>query len=937
MALSQLPVIRSLGKWSHSNPLALPTGALVVAEETVLDKEGSIEKRRGFNRYGAALSGPASVLAEYLGRLLVLDGTSLKYDSDGLGTWIAWSGSFSPPAGVRMRFLESNGNVYFLTDKGVFYNDALAGTPRKAGVPQGLDAQLTKIGTGGSWFLENTVVGYRHLWKHKDANGNDKPGAPSHQERIANAKATLLAWSRSGSTITITHTAHGFSVTDTVEISDSSDLAALPNGSKTVGTVPDPNTYTVTGLAGGAASGTCSDGKRFNVRVTFTIPAGILEGDTWELYRTDLSASAADSPRGDHRLITSAKVSTADLTAGVITVTDTFAPSFLKENLYTNSTSEGETQANHRPPLARFVIQFEGHTFYGGSISREHFKELQLLDVAGLVVETSSITITLGATVLTYTFSSTENQGLRKFQLFTAELTLVQNIEKTVKSLQKIINRDPSSLIYAHYISGEDDAPGRLLLETKEMGTAAFTVIANNATTGGKFTPNLTTAVTSENDFRANGIRRSKAGQPEAVPRLNDHRPGRSNAEILGMVALLEAVLIWKGDGIFKLSGKTDGGGGFGFLLDDLDPTVILKGQNTLVLLNNAAIAFTSQGVLRASQGPPLVLSRPQVETELKQIAEFDNFSSIAHAIAYESDRKWIFFHPLDSGDTVCRAASIYDYSAAGGGGWTNWKKQVACGHVLTADDKLYLGHAVDPFVLQERKSLNPFTAEDYLDEDIPATITATSTTTHPFLTDDLTEFGGPRTVSLITVTYTYSEYPRKGFLLSQGASRDLIDAVEDLGGGSFRFTMRNLTSGFTAGAATVGLAIRLQIEWAPVTGGNPFGIRQTPYAAIYLRRQGGTHRMGFQSDAQDFRAFTRDIVIPKSKGWGIDPWGSFPWGDSTRGERRKLRTFIPLDHQKSSAISIIYENFYARSAAEILGLGLEGREIGPRSEKRPA
>lgn len=937
MALPSLPVIRALGLWSHPNPLSLPQGALVVADECVLDKEGTIEKRRGFSRYGAALSGPASAISEYLGRLLVLDGASLKYDSDGLGTWSAWSGSFSPPSGARMGFLESNGNVYFLTSKGVYYNDSLTGTPRRAGVPQGLDAQLSKVGTGGSWFEEESVVGYRHLWKHKDANGNAKPGAPSHQERIANAKTTGLAWSRSGSTVTITHTAHGFSNGDTIEIDDTTDAAALPDGSKTISNVT-ANTYDVTGLAGGATSGTCSDGKRFNVQVSFTIPAGVLEGDTWELYRTDLTATASDSPGGDHRLIASGKASAADLGAGVITVIDSRSPSFLKENLYTNSTSEGDAQAAHRPPLCDFVAQFEGHTFYGGNISREHFLEVQLLDVAGLVDDTSSITITLGATARTYTFSTAENQGALKFKRFTSELTLVQNIEKTAKSLQKIINRDPSSLVYAHYVSGEDDAPGRLLLETKELGTAAFTAIANNGTTGGKFSPNLTTAATSENDFRANGIRRSKFQQPEAVPRQNDNHTGRSNSPIVGMVALLEAMLIWKrDDGIFKLSGKTDRGGGFAFLLDDLDPTIRLEAPNTLVLLNNAAIGFTSQGVLRASQGPPLVLSRPQVETELKQIATFDNFAAIAHAIAYESDRKYILFHPLDSGDTICRVASVYDYSAAGGGGWTKWKKQVAAGHVLKSDDKLYLAHAVDAYILQERKSLNPFTGDDYVDEDIGAEITATATTTHPFLTADLTEFGAARTVSLITVTYNYSEYPRKGFLLQQGASRDLIDAVEDLGGGSFRFTMRNLTTGFANGAATVGLAIRMQIEWAPITGENPFLLKHLPFAAIYLRRQGGTHRLGFQSDAQDFRSYTRDIVFSKTKGWGLKPWGSFPWGDSSPAERRKIRSFIPLNHQKSTALSVTYEAHYARHGPEVLGLGLEGREIGPRSEKRPA
>jgi len=66
-----------------------------------------------------------------------------------------------------------------------------------------------------------------------------------------------VAWARTGSIITITKTGHGLITGDSVTISVSSDVTALPLGSKTVTKLND-NTFTVVGLNAGATSGTCT-------------------------------------------------------------------------------------------------------------------------------------------------------------------------------------------------------------------------------------------------------------------------------------------------------------------------------------------------------------------------------------------------------------------------------------------------------------------------------------------------------------------------------------------------------------------------------------------------------------------------------------------------------------------------------------------------------
>jgi len=66
-----------------------------------------------------------------------------------------------------------------------------------------------------------------------------------------------VAWTRAGTVITITKTAHGLITGDLATITASSDVTALPLGVKTVTKLTD-NTFTITGLNAGASSGTCT-------------------------------------------------------------------------------------------------------------------------------------------------------------------------------------------------------------------------------------------------------------------------------------------------------------------------------------------------------------------------------------------------------------------------------------------------------------------------------------------------------------------------------------------------------------------------------------------------------------------------------------------------------------------------------------------------------
>ena len=64
-------------------------------------------------------------------------------------------------------------------------------------------------------------------------------------------------WTRSGTVITITTASHGLSAAAAVIIGRSSSPQALANGATTVASAPTSSTFTITGVATGATSGTC--------------------------------------------------------------------------------------------------------------------------------------------------------------------------------------------------------------------------------------------------------------------------------------------------------------------------------------------------------------------------------------------------------------------------------------------------------------------------------------------------------------------------------------------------------------------------------------------------------------------------------------------------------------------------------------------------------
>lgn len=879
MADVQTIVRKAAGLYSQHNPLnAVPEGALLEAENAVIDREGIISTRRGFDQYGSALSAVGDDLMEYKNRLLVRISNEVAYDADGAGgSWTKWNDGgttalFNPPSGFRTAWVEMNSNFYMTTENGIWKNDSLTGTPVQAGMPKGLDIQLS-LNVSNTWFPADSQVGYKIVWGRTDGNNNLLLGAPSERE-VATNPAT---------------------------------------------------------------------GATKSVDLTFSVPRDIRSGDFYEVYRTFNSATEDTDPGERFYKVVRKDITSAQITARSVAFNDIYSEAWLGSAsgsvpLYSNDTMEGSTQINDRPPVAKVMAVYQGHIFFG-STRREHQIEIRLLTNSGLVADTSAVTFLTAGNTLTYTFSTVEDISNRKFKLFTGGVE-AEDVRDTMKSLVHVINMDlAQSEIYAWYVSGPNDWPGRIVIIRQDYDDSVITITADSNDlypyTGTKFEPELPisgTTIASDNSAKKNGLARTKYQQPEAVPFFNDDVIGNQDKEILAMEALKDALLIEKEDGLYILTGKTDGTAGASFEIEILDPTVLITAKNTAALLDNSFYSLTSQGIVRAVPVGSAIVSRP-IEPDLNRIAEIANFSTLAFGVAYESDRKYLLATPENSDDTQTQLVWVYNYIT---GAWTVWRLNVQAGIALKSDDRLYFADATTARVIRERKSYST-DDDDYQDYKHTGTITATSTDT---------DING-QTVTTATVTYTDSASLAVGWYLEQGSAGGRVILVTDLGGNSYTLKLDvNIT--LTTGACDLYEPITLKVQWAPEDGGNATAQKHFSICQLYMESDSAnSHQLAFKADIQQSEESVGLIRFPRETGnitqhgWGSFPWGSLPWGltrldeFATRNSSTPVRCAIPQAHQRCRALRISYQHSVAREAINILQLALDARMVGSRTARR--
>ena len=904
-----MSVIRqALGLYNQPNQANLPEGALVVATNVSIDRDGVISKRTGFARYGVALGDDVKDIFEFDGDLIARsDDDVMQYDSDGTGTWSTWTGTYArTETGRMLRSVEMNGTLLFTTSNGIYRTGDITHDPVRAGIPNALTPTIAKSGTGGGWFTHDpgaddsntgTAVAYRVVWGRSDEHENILLGAPSFKEALTNTVTDSLAFTSADAgggdfDVTVTHATHGFTTGDVISVSNGT--SALVDGDQTI-TVNDAGEYEFT-VTGDPSTGTISVGKDFDVTLTIPLPDEIVEGDYYEVYRTKLTASYATLPGDRLYRIFRGGVNATDISNGYCTISDIWDDDFLGVELYTNANKEGLTQANTRPPWAQDIAAFKGYTWYANTKKPEYIL-LQLLDVSGIATGTDTIAWTLGATTRTYTFETATTQGDNEFKTFTTG-TDAANVRDTAKELCTVINGDSgNTLLYAYYVSGDFDPPGFIVLEARTPNTASFSLKVNAGTPASAWSPELPTSgtdVSSDPDEGPNRVYRSKFSEPEHVPDLNYEQIGGRSNVIERVIALRDSLILLCTEGVWRVSGEDS----TSFVYKQLDPSVRISGSDSAVSLNNAVYCNSNQGVVKITEAGTAIISRP-IETDISIALYTSSF-----AVANESKRQYIV-DCLWKGDN---GLLVYNYITKA---WTFWNKTLTAGYVSSAGIGYWGG--ADDYVLNDRSNtVTDVTSDDFKDEGVATTIYSYA----PSTDDD----GNAITIARVSWPNTgFSDLvPAVGWLIDVGGSTANVTAVNAYNTLYIDMTL-DTTFAYT-GACTLYVGIPSVVGWAPEYIDNVAIMKHFQYVQVYTEPSGtaNTYTLAFNSDGKASRTTTAPFTATTA----------YTYGPGV------LRSIVPRPHQMCRALSLTLLHNNAEEEFHIANVGFTARTIGDRTTK---
>lgn len=304
-------------------------GALLKANNTVINRQGVIEPRRGIKVYSPAASSAIKQLIEYKGTILRHVSNKFSYDN-GSGTFTNFSGDYlEPTSGYRIKSTEAKGNLYFTTADGVKKISATSSSDfsiptivQDCGGPKAISGSLSLNGTTG-FFKKGTAVSYRILWLYTDRNQNLIFGSPSTSMVITND-------------------------------SDGDRNVQLDFQ------VP----YTVTGTE-----------YKYRVYRSEMSTFGTPSDEVYQVYEASINSAQ----------LISREISVIDSLSEELRIAGV--------PLYTNQYSgEGILKANETPPAAKDIALFKGHVFFGNTRTK-HTSTFTLLDVTGFVAGVSNFII----------------------------------------------------------------------------------------------------------------------------------------------------------------------------------------------------------------------------------------------------------------------------------------------------------------------------------------------------------------------------------------------------------------------------------------------------------------------------------------------------------------------------------------------------------------
>lgn len=655
----------------------------------------------------------------------------------------------------------------------------------------------------------------------------------------------------------------------------------------------DTNANVITGYPSQRLWVTNTAGGARDVSLTMFLPQEARAGDVIQFYRTAQFVGTSDDISADEMgLIYQVELTSANITAGSITFTDSVVDELRGQTLYTSPSQEGLGQANERPPVCKDMTLYKSNYMLYANCQTPQRLFVTLVGAGSLTGKS----VTLGG--VTYNFGATEilsGVGSPQVRVSATGVAAV-DIDLTARSFVRVINRFASNTtVNAFYDSGPSDLPGRIFLQEKGLGASAFTIQASDTAISGMFFPappvgTTNAKSTSTNAVQKNAVYFSKSQQPEHVPLLNYLFVGPSNKEILRIVALKDSAIVIKEEGIYRITGETPQS----FSVVPVDLTVFCRAASSVAVLSNQVYMLSNQGIVAISESDVQVVSW-DIEPEITPLLSLANISTLTFGCAYESERSYLLSTVSSSADTEPVQTLCYNTSTRV---WSIHDFAYQAAIVESSSDRLFFSPPNSTEVLTERKT---FSDADYADPEIAIEIEA---------------------INGAKIDIVANPAPQLGWVVEQGGTELVIESILNIPGG-YRVTLVSTApDSWTVGAATLYPSVGMEIEWHGWTFQQPDMLKQVRQVAILTDDLGSnsvsslvaTFRSNFDDELSEVT-----MQAPKA-GWG-SAWGTTPWGGGT--DALGYPTYVPMNKQYCTRLNVGVKHRNAREKLSIAGLAL--------------
>lgn len=606
MAGKKTYILKPLGLNTASNPIALPSGAMLKALDVSLDRDGIVESRQtfytnniatvtpsapatGFDAPFATPLGGSGNVYQYSTKTFrsggYWDGTAPQYGlysvgngATGIGTGVVQlqtQGVASPgsmPLGPITGLFSANGNDYMLG--------------------QSLNPYSQAVGIGNSW--QQASAAYRI----------DPVTLISRNNGAGMAEALAPIMFQSAVAVT---SVSGVTIPSTTPISNQLN-SGLQCAYRILYASKDGQQNLVRGVPSGrliAYGPTNAYGLFIPLPGQFV---GLFAGDILQVYRSEIVSTGSTEPSDEMRQVWEYIITPTDVTRGWVVFPNDVTPSgYGGAALYTNDSQQGVSMAEARPPNCTHGEYFKSVAWYGGVVAKGQSLLMSFIGLNGWAIG-NTFTLTMsGFGSFTYTAGAAENLTSSTFLLDTTSPTPALRAFNTARSLANTISYK-NSFLYAVYSTAPNDVTPSVVFKCARTDYIGAITVSSTVPPG-TTAPSLTTAATMVVGGKSNYLYYSKPNQPEAVPDLSYVQIGAPGSSILGMKSLHDSLFIFKAEGLFRLTGSDAAT----IRVELFDPTIHMNpgGHKSIAAGGNRIFALCNLGVVSIIESGAKIVSLP--------------------------------------------------------------------------------------------------------------------------------------------------------------------------------------------------------------------------------------------------------------------------------------------------------------------------------------